>query len=68
MLTHKNTIGELIEAIKLEGKVVVRDLGTFTVRDTPERQGRNPATGEPLMIPAGKRLTFKPSPALKGNL
>ena len=32
--------------------------GTFRVSETAERQGRNPATGQPITIPAGRRIGF----------
>ena len=39
--------------------------GSFEVRETPERQGRNPSTGEPVMIAAGRSAKFKPGSLLK---
>ena len=69
MLKLDSTFGDLLAELKANGgKAVVREVGTFTVKETPERQGRNPGTGEPIMIAAGKRLAFKPSPALKRKL
>ena len=53
------------ESISLSG------FGTFKVSDTKERQGRNPATGQPITIAAGKRIGFsagsKLSSAVKGG-
>lgn len=40
-------------------------LGKLKVTDTKERQGRNPATGETITIPAGKRVKFMPAKGLK---
>lgn len=39
--------------------------GTFEVRETSEKKGRNPRTGEEVTIPAGKQPKFKPGAALK---
>lgn len=39
--------------------------GTFEVRDRAARKGRNPQTGEDILIPAGKVPAFKPGKALK---
>lgn len=39
--------------------------GTFTVAAKPERQGRNPKTGETITIPATKVPKFKPGKLLK---
>ena len=40
-------------------------ISSFTVRSRKERQGRNPATGEPMTIPASKSVGFKAAKALK---
>ncbi len=39
--------------------------GTFEVKERAERQGRNPATNEPMVIKASKSPKFKPSKILK---
>lgn len=39
--------------------------GTFSVKETAARTGRNPKTGEEIKIPAGKRVAFKASKELK---
>ena len=39
--------------------------GSFAVADKPERQGRNPRTGEPLTIAAHKTPKFKAGANLK---
>lgn len=39
--------------------------GTFEVRERAAREGRNPHTGEALMIPASKVPAFKADKALK---
>lgn len=54
-------IGECLTA----GETVhIKRFGRFSVADTPERMGRSPKTGEPIAIPAGRRVRFKPSKAL----
>ncbi len=57
----KETLGRG-EHIKISG------FGNFVLRDKRERQGRNPQTGEPIMISARRVLTFKPSQLLKQAL
>lgn len=37
--------------------------GSFSVKARPARNGRNPATGEPIAIPETRRLVFKASKA-----
>ncbi len=39
--------------------------GSFTVRESKERQGRKPSTGEVITIPASKRVKFTAGKALK---
>jgi len=45
-------------ALKDGEDVRITGFGTFKVTQTSERAGRNPRTGEPMRIPAGKRPTF----------
>lgn len=47
------------ETLELKG------FGTFKITDRAERQGRNPKTGETLIIPATKSPTFKAGKAFK---
>lgn len=46
-------------------KVAITGFGTFEVVERAERQGRNPATNEPMLIKASKSPKFKASKALK---
>lgn len=46
-------------------KVSITGFGTFEVVERAERQGRNPATGDTITIPASKSPKFKASKALK---
>lgn len=39
-------------------EVTLAGFGRFKVTDRAERQGRNPATGETITIPASKKLAF----------
>lgn len=41
-----------------EATVALSGLGTFGTAPTAERNGRNPSTGEALLIPASRRGTF----------
>jgi DNA-binding protein HU-beta len=47
------------EAVQLIG------FGNFAVADRPERSGRNPSTGEPMIIKASKAVKFTASKSLK---
>lgn len=46
-------------------KVQLVGFGTFEVVEHAERQGRNPATNEPMLIRASKSPKFKAGKALK---
>jgi len=64
-----DTIFELTSEALAEGeKVSVPNFGTFAISERPERQGRNPATGEPITIRASKTVRFKASKNLKDRL
>src|ERR1700733_4812812 len=39
--------------------------GKFKVKETPEREGRNPASGEKIKIAASRKLTYSPAKAVK---
>lgn len=55
----------LTKAMEAGEKVHIMGFGAFEVRERAERPGRNPATGESIMIPASKTPVFKPSKTLK---
>lgn len=50
------------EEIKISG------FGKFVVSEKAARKGRNPKTGEGLIIPAHRVIRFRPSPILRDNL
>lgn len=45
--------------------VAIAGFGSFQVKHRKERQGRNPATGEPMTIRASNAVGFKGAKALK---
>jgi len=53
------------DSLKRGYKVPFLGLGKLYVRKTKPRMGRNPATGEPIQIPARKRVRFTPNKAFK---
>jgi len=56
-----------IIAVELDAgrKVTIPGFGTFATRKRGARQGRNPATGKNISIPARHYATFKPGKTLK---
>ena len=59
--TMKETLGRG-EKIKVSG------FGNFVLRDKRKRQGRNPQTGDPIVITERRVLSFKASQLLKQAL
>jgi integration host factor subunit alpha len=59
--TMKETLGRG-EKIKISG------FGNFVLRDKRQRQGRNPQTGDPIVITERRVLSFKASQILKHAL
>ena len=57
--------GMLQSALKQGYKVVLPGLGKMQVRKTKPRKGINPATREPINIPAKRKVAFTPLKALK---
>jgi nucleoid DNA-binding protein len=57
-------LSEVGKALASGEKVDLRGFGNFTVKEKKARQGRNPKTGETLMIAAKNAVTFKPSKEL----
>ena len=49
-------------------KVKISGFGNFVVRHKNARKGRNPQTGQEILLEARKVLTFKPSLVLKNVL
>lgn len=50
------------------GEFIFHGVGKFSVSDRAAREGRNPATGEPMTIAAHKGLRFSASKVLKDSL
>ena len=53
------------EELKKGEKVQMVGFGTFEVSERPERMGRNPQTGDVMIIAASKTPKFKAGKALK---
>lgn len=54
-------VDAIAAALRQGDGVALRHFGRFEVVATPARPGRNPKTGEPFAIPAGRRVRFAPS-------
>lgn len=62
--------GQGIIAVELDAgrKVQIGGFGAFATKRRAARQGRNPATGETIMIAAKKYVTFKAAKGLKDRV
>lgn len=49
-------------------EVAIFGFGKFTVKDRPEREGRNPATGQAIKIAASKKVSFTAAKAFRDKL
>ncbi len=76
MLMNKKRAAEvveqLIEIIKRDmasgNDVLISSFGKFCVCEKGERRGRNPATGEPMMLRKRRVVTFKCSNILRDRV
>jgi nucleoid DNA-binding protein len=58
----------IADALAQTGEVRVGDFGTFETRVRKARRGRNPRTGEKLLIPGRWVVTFRPGKALRDRV
>jgi len=68
----KDVVDKTLETISDElargGEVSLAGFGKFSVSQRSARQGRNPATGQPIQIPASRAAKCSAASALKGRL
>ena len=62
------TLANITKALKKGDSVTLVGFGTFSVSKRKARMGRNPQTGQEILLEARKVLTFKPSLVLKNIL
>ena len=55
----------ITKGLKKHGKVAISGFGNFELKRREKRQGRNPATGAAITIPAKTVLKFRPLKNLK---
>lgn len=61
----KALISRVQQELEETGKASITNFGSFKVKEVAERQGQNPQTGEPITIPAHRRVSFTPYKALR---
>ncbi|MDH3344375.1 MAG: integration host factor subunit alpha [Desulfobacteraceae bacterium] len=63
------TFIEIIKSTMASGEdVLISNFGKFCVKEKRERKGRNPATGDDLMLEPRKVVTFKCSGKLRDRI
>ena len=63
------TILEIIKSTLASGEnVMISGFGKFCVKEKNERKGRNPATGDAMMLAPRKVVTFKCSGKLRDKI
>ncbi len=64
-----NTVFDLIaETLAAKEKVVLSGFGTFEIKERQSRSGRNPQTGETILISGSQTPVFKASKQLKDHV
>ena len=53
------TLESITEVLATEGRTELRNLGVYEVKTRKPRKARNPKTGEQVMVPSRKVVTFK---------
>jgi DNA-binding protein HU-beta len=59
---------QIADAAQAGAETSIPSFGKFKVKETAERDGRNPATGATIKIAASKKLTFAPGKTVKDAL
>lgn len=54
--------------LKRGQRVTFSGFGSFEVKKSKKRKGRNPRTGEEILIPRKKRIKFNPSKSFRDSL
>lgn len=63
------TLLELVKTKLVAGEdVLISGFGKFCVKEKRQRRGRNPATGEDMMLDARRVVTFKCSGQLRDKI
>jgi len=58
----------IAEAAAKGEEISLNGFGKFKVKNTPQREGRNPATGATITIAAARKVAFTPAKALKDKV
>src|SRR5262245_48882195 len=56
------------KTVKKDKVLKIPNLGTFKLRQSKARMGRNPQTGEPIKIPARRKVGFSAAKVFKESI
>ena len=56
----QGTFDSIIDTLLEVGRIELRNFGVFEVKTRKPRKARNPRTGEEVMVPEKRVVTFKP--------
>ncbi len=62
------TVDTIVEAVSSGDKVTLVGFGSFESRERQSREGRNPRTGAPVIIPATKVPAFSAGKVFKDKV
>ena len=57
-----------MEGLRADRNVTLTGFGTFEVKERKPRLGRNPHTGDPIRIEAGRRVGFRVGKGLRESV
>jgi nucleoid DNA-binding protein len=58
----------IVAALVRGDKVELRNFGVFVTRERAERRGRNPRTGQEVVVPRKKVVVFKPGRIMEARV
>ena len=67
-LVLNNLVETIKEQLAAGDSVKIMGFGEWSVKETAARTGRNPKTGEPIEIAAGRKVVFKVGSQLKNSV
>jgi integration host factor subunit beta len=62
------TLDGIIDVLVSEQRLELRNFGVFEVRSRKPRKARNPRTGQEVMVPERKVVTFKPGKLMEEKI
>jgi nucleoid DNA-binding protein len=54
------TLDAIVDGLVANGRIELRKFGVFEVKDRAEKMARNPKTGDQVLVPARKVVSFRP--------